>query len=45
MATSETNTFNLTRNQIIDMALERIGVKTFNRSQTNAETLQATSYL
>jgi hypothetical protein len=45
MTTSGTNTFNLTRNQIIDMALERIGAKTLNRSATNAEVQQASVYL
>lgn len=45
MATSGTNTFNLTRNQIIDLALTRIGVKTLNRNPSNAEVLQAATVL
>ncbi len=45
MAVSDTNTFNLTRNQIISMALERIGVKTLNRPLTNAEIEQGARFL
>jgi hypothetical protein len=45
MTTSDTNQFNLTRNQIISMALERIGVKTLNRSLTNAEIEQGSRFL
>lgn len=45
MTTSGTNTFNLTRNQIIDLSLTRIGVKTLNRSPGNAEVLQAATVL
>lgn len=45
MTVSDTNTFNLTRNQIISMALERIGVKTLNRSLTNAEIEQGARFL
>lgn len=41
MAVSGINTFNLVTNQIIDLALEEIGVKTFNRIPTNAEVQQA----
>jgi hypothetical protein len=45
MTTSDTNQFNLTRNQIISMALERIGVKTLNRNPTNAEIEQGARFL
>ncbi len=45
MTTSGTNTFNLTRNEIIELALTRIGVKTFNRSLTAGEITQATLFL
>lgn len=45
MTVSGTNTFNLTRNQIIGMALERIGVKTFNRNPSSAELEQGGRYL
>jgi len=40
MTTSGTNTFNLTRNEIIEQALGRIGVKTFSRNPTDAEIKQ-----
>jgi hypothetical protein len=45
MTTSGTNTFNLTRNQIIDLALTDISVKTFFRASTESEIQQATLYL
>lgn len=45
MSTSGVNTFNLTRNQIIEMALSKIGVKTFGRSPTAAEIEQAATFL
>ncbi len=45
MTTSGTNNFNLTRNQIIDLALTDIGVKTFFRASTAAEIQQANLYL
>jgi hypothetical protein len=45
MTTSGTNTFNLTGNEIIDLSLARIGVKTLNRKPTNEEILQARKIL
>lgn len=41
MTTSGINTFNLARDQIIDMALEEIGIKTLNRIPTTAQVQQA----